>query len=110
MSAVLRIRYEDGVEISRTPEGEHVLLLPEKRIVGYGTMVVLRTVDTPDGSFEYYRAITVYATSYSPCRLGVTPPRCSYTVRSGKTLQKGMIGMVSSWYFLFQGQPVYVAG
>jgi uncharacterized protein YabE (DUF348 family) len=110
LESVVRVRYEDGVEVGRTPEGRHVLQQPQNRIVGYGTRIVLRTVDTPDGSFEYYRAITVYATSYSPCRLGVTPPRCNNITNSGKILQKGMIAMVYSWYVLFQGQPVYVDG
>jgi uncharacterized protein YabE (DUF348 family) len=110
MESIVRVRYEDGVEIRRTPEGKQVLLPPQKRIVGYGTQIVVRTAGTADGPIEYYRAITVYATSYSPCRLGVTPPRCGYTTHSGKTLQKGMIAMVDSWYYLFQGQGVYVDG
>jgi uncharacterized protein YabE (DUF348 family) len=110
LESTVRIRYEDGEEVSRTPEGRHVLLEPQNRIVGYGTQVVVRTVDTPDGTVEYYRAITVYATSYSPCRLGVTPPRCNNITHSGKILQKGMIAMVLPWYYLFQGQGVYVDG
>ena len=110
MESALRIRYEDGVEVSRTAEGRHVLLEPQNRIVGYGTQVVIRTVDTPDGLFEYYRAITVFATSYSPCQLGVDPPRCNNITHSGKILQKGMIAMVQSWYYLFQGHGVYVEG
>jgi uncharacterized protein YabE (DUF348 family) len=110
LESVVRVRYEDGVEVRRTPEGQQVLLPPQKRIVGYGTKIVIRTATTADGPIEYYRAITVYATSYSPCRLGVIPPRCGYTTRSGKTLQKGMIAMVDSWYSLFRGQGVYVDG
>jgi resuscitation-promoting factor RpfB len=110
MESIIRIRYEDDVEVGRTPEGQQVLLLPQKRIVRYGTKVVIRTADTADGPIEYYRAITVYATSYSPCQLGVIPPRCNSTTRSGKTLQKGMIAMVDSWYSLFHGQGVYVEG
>ncbi len=110
LESVVRIRYEDGREVSRSPEGQHVLLAPQNRIVGYGIKIVLRTVDTPDGTIEFYRAITVYATSYSPCRLGVTPPRCNNITHSGKVLQKGMIAMVYNWYVLFQGQPVYVDG
>ncbi len=110
LESAVRVRWEDGEEVRRTPEGQHVLLAPQTRIVGYGTRVILRTVDTPDGTFEYYRAITVYATSYSPCRLGVIPPRCSYVTRSGMAMQKGLIAMVNSWYLLFHGQPVYVNG
>ncbi len=47
LELVVRVRWEDGVEIRRTPEGQHILLAPQTRIVGYGTKVVLRTVDTP---------------------------------------------------------------
>jgi resuscitation-promoting factor RpfB len=110
MESVVRVRYEDGVEVGRTSQGQQVLLAPQTRIVGYGTLVVVRTAATADGPIEYYRAITVYATSYSPCRLGTIPPRCGYTTHSGKTLQKGMIAMVDSWYYLFRGQGVYVDG
>ena len=110
LESILRIRYEDGVETARISEGRQIVLPPQNRIVGYGTQVVVRSADTPDGPIEYYRAITVYATSYSPCRLGVTPPRCNNITHSGKTLQKGMIAMVLRWYYLFQGQGVYVEG
>ncbi|HEY5117915.1 MAG TPA: ubiquitin-like domain-containing protein [Anaerolineales bacterium] len=108
MESIVRIRYEDDVEVGRTPEGQQVLLPPQKRIVGYGTKVVIRTADTADGPIEYYRTITVYATSYSPCRLGISV--CGHTTYSGKTLQKGMIAMVYSWFSLFHGQGVYVDG
>jgi uncharacterized protein YabE (DUF348 family) len=112
LESVMRVRYEDGVEVRRTSEGRHVLLEPQTRIVGYGTKVVLRTVATPDGTFEYYRAIQVYATSYYPCGLGLAgnPDACSYTTRSGHAVEKGVIAMVADWYFLFQGDPVYVVG
>ncbi len=110
LESIVRVRYEDGIEISRTPEGKQVVLPPQKRVVGYGTKIVLRTASTPDGPIEYYRAITVYATSYSPCNLDATPPRCGYITHSGKKVQKGMIAMVNSWYYLFQGQGVYVDG
>jgi uncharacterized protein YabE (DUF348 family) len=110
MESTIRIRYEDGVEVGRTSEGRQVVLPPQNRIVGYGTRIVVRTAETPDGTIEFYRAVPVYATSYSPCRLGVTPPRCNNITHSGKTLQKGMIAMVLGWYYLFQGQGVYVEG
>jgi uncharacterized protein YabE (DUF348 family) len=112
LESVVRVRWEDGEEIRRTPEGQHILLAPQTRIVGYGTRVVLRTVDTSDGTFEYYRAITVYATSYHPCGLGIVgdPDYCSYYTRSNHKLEKGVIAMVNSWYLLFHGQPVYVNG
>jgi 3D (Asp-Asp-Asp) domain-containing protein len=108
MESIVRVRYEDGVETQRTPEGQQVLLPPQKRIVGYGTKIVIQTTETADGPIEYYRAITVYATSYSPCRLGITG--CGYLTHSGKHVDRGMIAMVDAWYYLFKGQGVYVDG
>jgi len=108
MESIVRVRYEDGVETQRTPEGQQVLLPPQKRIVGYGTKIVVRSASTADGPIEYYRAITVYATSYSPCRLGILG--CGYITHSGKHVDRGMIAMVDAWYYLFKGQGVYVDG
>jgi uncharacterized protein YabE (DUF348 family) len=110
MESVVRVRYEDGVEVGRTTEGTHVLVPPQTRIVGYGTKIVIRTVDTPDGTFEYYRKIRVFATSYYPCGFIKYIGHCSYTTRSGHAVEKGVIAVVTSWYFLFQGQPFYVDG
>jgi 3D (Asp-Asp-Asp) domain-containing protein len=108
----MRVRFEDGVEVSRTSEGRHVLLEPQIRIVGYGTKVVIHTAATADTTIEYYRKIQVFATSYHPCGLGIVgnPNACSYTTRSGHAVEKGVIAMVASWYLLFQGDPVYVDG
>jgi resuscitation-promoting factor RpfB len=106
----VRVRLEDGVETARTSEGERVLVPPQSRILGYGTKIVIRTENTPDGPIEYWRKITVYATSYSPCHLGVTPPRCGYVTYSGKHVEPGMIAMVVQWFNMFRGQSVYVQG
>jgi uncharacterized protein YabE (DUF348 family) len=108
LEKTVRVRLEDGVEMSRFPAGERVLVPPQSRILGYGTKIVIRTVDTPEGPREYWRMITVYATSYSPCRLGVTPPRCGYVTYSGKHVDRGMIAMVVQWYNLFHQQQVYI--
>jgi len=104
----VRVRLEDGVETARATAGERVVAQPQPRILGYGTKIVIRTVDTPNGPLEYYRKITVRASSYSPCRLGVTPPRCNYTTYSGAHVDRGMIAMVVQWYNLFHQQEVYI--
>jgi len=101
----VRVRYENGQEVSRTPENEWVASQPKNQKVGYGTKIVIRTLDTPSGTIEYYRAVTVYATSYHPCGF---VNRCSYVTASGRTLQKGVIGTGPTWYNLFAGQSVYV--
>ncbi len=103
-----RVRYVDGEEAQRLPVGEWVVQEPQPRVVGYGTKVVVRTLDTPDGPIRYWRAVRVYATSYSPCRVG--GGRCSSTTASGARLQKGVIAVTVPWYRSMKGMQVYVPG
>ena len=88
------VRFENGVEISREVESEWVETPPEPRIVGYGTNIVLHTVDSPLGPIEYWRAVEMYATSYSPSRAGTPVDAPWYgRTRSGKALTKGMVAI-----------------
>ncbi len=106
-----RVRYQDGIETSRRSEPALVVSLPVTEQIGYGTKVVIRTMDTPSGPIEYWRSITVYATSYSPCQLGVTPPRCSYySGNSGLPVQIGLIAVKTAWYKGMALQRLYVPG
>jgi uncharacterized protein YabE (DUF348 family) len=105
----VRILYRDGEEISREIEDEWVAKQPQARVIGYGTRINLRSVDTPAGPVQYYRAVQVYATSYSPCRIGIAG-QCSDRTASGATLQKGVIGVIRSWYNVMRGQRVYIPG
>ena len=66
--ARVRVRYEDGQQVSQKTDSAWVAKEPVAEELGYGTKVVVRTLDTPNGPIQYWRAITVYATSYSPCR------------------------------------------
>jgi uncharacterized protein YabE (DUF348 family) len=104
-----RVRYEDGIEVSRQAEGEWLAVEPKPRIVAYGTRIVLKTLQTEYGPIEYYRAVPVYATSYSPCRSGAD--RCYPGTSSGKLVQRGVIAVRYAWYLaLGFGVPVYVPG
>lgn len=104
----VRIRYEDGEEINRTVEEAVSVVEPEPRVIGYGTKIVVRSLSTGSGTIEYWRAIPVYATSYSPCNLGVN--RCGYTTASGRGVDRGVIGVIRSWFNQMRGWPVYVPG
>lgn len=71
----------------------------------------IRTLTTADGqTLSYWRVLTLYATSYSPCRLGLPYPGCHSGTASGAIAQKGVVAFVRSWYYLMQGQAVYVPG
>lgn len=90
----VRVRRENGVEVSRTTEDSWTAIAPQPRIVGYGTKIVVRTLDTPNGPVEYWRAVRMYATSYSASRSGTprTAPWYGRT-RSGKVLTIGMVAI-----------------
>jgi len=83
----IRVRYENGFEVSRAVDESGVLQEPVDQVVRYGTNVVLRTVDTPQGPLQYWRRLRMYATSYHPQALGGD----SITAL-GETLRKGIVG------------------
>ncbi|OGO33056.1 MAG: hypothetical protein A2Z03_11575 [Chloroflexi bacterium RBG_16_56_8] len=105
----IRIRYEDGQEVFRQTESETVVRLPQKRIAARGTKIVLKTTSVDGVTIQYWRAIQMYATSYSPCRLGV-PGLCSTGTAGGLPLKKGVVAMYRDWFNALRGVEVYVPG
>lgn len=103
-----RIRYEDGMEVTRETEAEQTVREPSKQTVAYGTKYVLKTAIVDGREIEYWRAIQVYATSYSPCRSAAD--RCYPNTASGLPVKRGVIGGTLEWYLALQGQAVYVPG
>jgi resuscitation-promoting factor RpfB len=99
----IRLRYENGVEISREEEGTVIVQDPQNRVVVYGTGVVVRTVDTPDGPREYWRRVRMYATSYHPAALGG-----DNITATGQVLTKGVVGIDPN--LIPYGTQVYVPG
>ena len=94
-------------EIERQVEAEWVAREPQPRVIGYGTKIVIRTENVGGTAIEYWRKVEVYASTYSPCRLGI-PDYCSTTTSSGAQLQKGMIATTIEWYRYMKGLPVFV--
>ncbi|HEC21362.1 MAG TPA: DUF348 domain-containing protein [Chloroflexi bacterium] len=70
----VRVRYEDGVAVSRVVAGEWEERPPRPEVVHYGTRIVIRTLQTPYGELAYWRRLTVLATSYSPRTAGDKQP------------------------------------
>ena len=103
-----RVRYENGNETSRQIEEEWVARQPVNKKIGYGTKVIPHTLETADGIIEYYRAVPVYATSYSPCRSG--SETCLSGTSLGVPLKKGVIGVTYPWFLAFGGHEVYIPG
>jgi len=105
----IRIRYEDGNEVSRVAENETMVRPPKNRVLGYGMKIEIKTATVDGVQIEYWRAVQMYATSYLPCPNGPTAP-CGSTTSSGKPLKKGIIAFRLDWYRAWRGQPLFVAG
>ncbi len=104
----VRIVYEDGQEASRQNESETVVRAPQDQIVGYGTKVVIHTTTINGVQIQYWRAMSMYATSYSPCRSGGS--KCYSGTSSGQPVQKGEVAVKYSWYLAMEGQKVIHSG
>ena len=85
---IVRVRYENGIEVERSSEETVVIEPPVNRVIAYGTKVVLRTIDTPEGPREYWRVLRLYATSYHPAALGGDD-----VTATGRRLEKGIVAV-----------------
>ena len=103
------VRYVNGVPLQDRLMDEWLHAEPTPRIMGYGMKIPIRNIGTPDGNVEYWRAISMLATSYSPSRAGtpVTAPWYGKT-RTGKVLKKGMVAIDTRYIPL--GSTMYIPG
>jgi uncharacterized protein YabE (DUF348 family) len=90
----IRVRYENDQELSRTVENEYVAVQPTTKIMGYGTKIVVRTLDTPSGPVEYWRVMRMLATSYSAGTAGVSPSSPWYgRTATGMKMRHGIVAV-----------------
>ena len=89
-----RVTYENDEEVDRFLEDVWAEQPPITKTMAYGTKIVIRTMDTPDGPIEYWRKMRVYTVSYKPSSAGrpKTHPRYGYT-RLGWLLKKGIVAV-----------------
>ena len=104
----VRIRYADGVEVARMTEAETTVRQPTASLVRLGTQVTVQTLEVPGGQIQYWRAVQMYATSYSPCRSGTSA--CSYGTASGLPVKQGVVAMTRAFYNALAGSQVYIPG
>lgn len=98
----VRVRYEDGLEISRQVEEEYISQDPQPEIIGYGTQITPKTINTPDGPIKYWRALSMYAVSYNVTSNG------GYGTATGIPLDKG-VAAIDPRYIPY-GTRMYVPG
>ena len=89
-----RALYENDQEVGRTLEDVWTEQPPTTKTMAYGTKIVIRTLETPDGPIEYWRKMRVYTTAYTAAQGGKprSHPRYGYT-RLGLRLTKGIVAV-----------------
>jgi uncharacterized protein YabE (DUF348 family) len=90
----LRLRYENGVEVSQTLDGEWIEREPANEIIGYGTRITVRTVETPEGLLSYWRLVRMRVTSYTAASSGRELDDPAYGITaSGYGVARGMVAV-----------------
>jgi uncharacterized protein YabE (DUF348 family) len=110
---LVRIVYENGAETERVTEEEWVETPPTNEVIAYGTKIVLREVQTPEGPKTYWRKFRALATAYSASTAG-TPPDAPWYGRTymGLPARKGIIAVdrevipLGTWMYV----PTYGVG
>ncbi len=96
MTSSVRVRYENGVEVSRKTESEWISTQPISQKTAYGTKIVVQT--SPEG-LNYWLTKQVRITSYhdtgNPTSSGIWP-------------YYGVIAVSPEWYSILKGTSIYV--
>ena len=90
----IRVRHENGVPVGETLDGEWVASQPVDEIIGYGTNIVVRSVETPAGYYEYWRVVRMRVTSYTAASSGKPPDHPAYGITaSGVRAGTGIVAV-----------------
>ncbi len=89
-----RVRYENGVEVGQIADGEWVEREPVNEVIGYGSRITIRTLDTPEGQLSYWRVVRMRVTSYTAASSGKAPDHPAYGITaSGHRVAKGIVAV-----------------
>jgi len=94
-STTIRVRYEDGLEVSREEISQDVIQAPLTERIAYGGNIVEQTI----GDLDYYYALDVRVTCY-----GWT----GNTTSSGVYPSYGTIAVSLPWYSILKQTQIYV--
>lgn len=102
-----RVRFENGIEVSREAEDKSTVREPITQIVVSGSKITLAPVGG-NAPYQYWYATEMYATWYSPCNSGISG--CSYGTSSGAPAGFGIVAVDYSIYSYLAGMRVYIPG
>ena len=85
---------EDGQEVERSLEAEWVDREPTNKVIAYGTKIVLRELETPEGELTYWRKVRALATSYTAATSGKSSDHPLYGItRLGWEMRGGIVAV-----------------
>jgi len=91
---LIHIRYENQEQTWRQVDDEWIARDPEDRVIQYGTKIVIRKMDTPEGPITYWRKLRMLATSYNAPTAGKPMDHPNYAItRIGLRAAKGIIAV-----------------
>lgn len=97
-------RLEDGIESMTYPSQHWKASDAKDGVLGRGTMPVVKTEVVDGVTIEYWRKVSVYATSYHPAEFGGDA-----RTASGLPLTKGIVAVSLAWYRSgMNGQRVFI--
>ena len=103
------VRREDGIEISRSEPETIIAQQPRDEITAIGILPVLKSLDTPNGSLQYWRVLKMQVASYRPSSTGKAAGDPQYGLTAtGQKLHKGLVAVDPRLIPL--GSAVYVPG
>jgi 3D (Asp-Asp-Asp) domain-containing protein len=91
---IIKIRYEDGREVKRWVDAEWIERPPVPKITLYGTKIVWRQIDTPEGPVKYWRKLRMLATAYDADGGDKPKGHPAYGItRTGMKLRRGIVAV-----------------
>jgi len=90
----IHVHYENDRQVYQTEEEEWLAREPLDQVLNYGTKVVKRELETPDGTLTYWRKLRVLVTSYNAPTAGKPLDHPAYGItRLGWRARKGIIAV-----------------
>ena len=83
-----RVRYENGLEVTRVREDTWTAQEPAGRRIAYGQLIEPQTATVDGQTITYWRKMRMYATSYHPAALGGVN-----VTATGEILTKGVVAV-----------------
>ncbi len=90
----IRTRYENGLPVAENIESAWIAQNVTNELIKYGTNIVIRTINTPQGPLEYWRVVRMKVTGYTAATSGKSRDNPAYGITaSGLQAGKGVVAI-----------------